>query len=582
MSGKKSREERKAKERSSKKSNSSEVSWDLIWKVLASIFAFAGSIATVYDLIGKIRSDVRTFTTLIVPGLVIIMWLIVLIQLVRKRNMYVIPLLAVTIIGGIVGGIGWQTYNQTEEDKVIVLVAAFDGPEEKYGLRRQMLEDLQEATKGYEDTVIIEGDDVVTSSESARELGEDEKADLVIWAWYRPTENPNITVHIENLSPTDFITIQESETYQPQASLAQLESFEIQRQLGSETSTLISFLNGMLRFESGDYKAAIEYFEKILEEDDISTLISLYDLFFNLGNSHLALGNHEGAIQGYDEAIELDSQKADAYFNRGISYFVLGQNKRAIEDYDKAIEINPEDASAYINRGNLHADLGQDERAIEDYDKAIEINPEDAVYYYNRGVSYADLEQHERAIEDFDKVIEVNPELSDAYYNRGRSYAALGQNKRAIEDYDKVIEINPEDASAYINRGNLHADLGQDERAIEDFDKAIEINPEDAVSYYNRGISYLALGQYERALEDFDKAIEINPEFLVAYTNRGVSYFALGQYEQAIEDFDKVIEINPEDATAYYNRGLLHAKLGKTAEAEADFKKYEELTGQKP
>ena len=54
-----------------------EVNWDLVWKVLASIFAFAGSVATVYDLVGKVRSDAQTFYSFILPGLIIIIWVIV-------------------------------------------------------------------------------------------------------------------------------------------------------------------------------------------------------------------------------------------------------------------------------------------------------------------------------------------------------------------------------------------------------------------------------------------------------------------------------------------------------------------------
>src|SRR5574341_575088 len=95
-----------------------------------------------------------------------------------------------------------------------------------------------------------------SGSSRARELGKNLQADIVIWGWYRPTENPSITVHIENLSPIQIETLQKSEIYKPQASLAQLESFEIQRKLGSETSTLISFIEGTLKYKSGDFQTA--------------------------------------------------------------------------------------------------------------------------------------------------------------------------------------------------------------------------------------------------------------------------------------------------------------------------------------
>jgi tetratricopeptide (TPR) repeat protein len=492
--------------RKGKKSNS----LGLIKDVLTLSGGLAGSILAIYGLVKTLRDDTAGFSWLILVGGGIWIWFLLRLFQTRRRAAY--SLIIISVFAGVIGWVGWQSRADMIEDRVIVLVAEFDGPEDDYGLRRQMLEDLQEFVKDYDDTVIIEGDEVVTSSAYARELGEEVKADLVIWAWYRPTENPNITVHIENLSPRDFETIQESETYQPQATLAQLESFEIQRQLGSETSTLVSFLTGMLRYEAGDYETATVRFEKILEEDYVSTFISRYDLFFNLGYSYTELGDYEGAIRSYNKAIEINPELALAYSNRGTSYGRLGQVERSIEDFDKAIEINPELELAYFNLGGAYGRLGQYERAIEKYDKVIEINPEFVDAYNSRGVSCAALGQNERAIEEYDKAIEINPEYVNAYYNRGVSYDRLRQYERATEEYAKAIEINPEFAEAYFNRGITYGTLGQYERAIEDFDKAIEINPEDATAYSNRGVAYVRLGKIAEAMADFERYEELTGE----------------------------------------------------------------------
>jgi tetratricopeptide (TPR) repeat protein len=485
--------------RKGKKSNS----LNLVKEVLTLIGGLAGSILAIYGLVKTFRDDSAGFSWLILVGAFI--WVIFLWRLFQTRRRAAYSLIIISVFAGVIGWVGWQSRADTIENKVIVLVAQFDGPEEKYGLRRQMMEDLQESAKGYEDTVIIEGGEVVTSSEYARELGEDVKADLVIWAWYRPTENPNITVHIENLSPEDFVTIQESESYQPQASLAQLETFEIQRQLGSETSTLVSFLNGVLLFEAGDYKAAVEHFEQILQANDISTFISLYDLSFNLGYSQHNLGNYERAIRNNDKAIELDPKSVAAYNNRGVDYYSLEQYERAIQDYDKAIELDPEKATAYYNRAGV---------------------------YYS-------LEQYERAIQDTDKAIELDPQFAFAYAGRGRAYSSLGQYERAIQDFDKVDEIAPQYSGNYNNRGLAYSSLGQYESAIRNYDRAIELDPENAAAYYNRGLDYYFLGKYELAIQDADKVIELNPQVAVAYNIRGLAYKQLGMTSEAEADFKK-------------------------------------------
>ncbi len=83
-----------------------------------------------------------------------------------------------------------QTGSQENQNKVIVAIAQFDGPEETYGLRNQILEELNTSLQGDQDIKIISINETVTiaqGSDYARKLGKQYQADLVFWGWYRPT-----------------------------------------------------------------------------------------------------------------------------------------------------------------------------------------------------------------------------------------------------------------------------------------------------------------------------------------------------------------------------------------------------------
>jgi tetratricopeptide (TPR) repeat protein len=526
------------------------IAWKIVISILGSIATLVGLVVGGLDFINYLREGYQDFLWLglIVVGLT---WLIILWLLFKQRNIYGILWLAVTVIAAVVSWRGMQSYNQTQEDKVIVLVAQFDGPEDIYGLHDQIIEDLRQATKEYDDTVIIDGKEVVTAgqgSEYARETGEKVKADLVIWAWYRPTEDPNITMHFENLSPGEITVISESEIYQPPSTLSELRSFEIQRQLGTETSTLVSFLTGLLRLKVGDYQIALERFGQVLDAEDISTYINPKTLHLYVGLSHQVLGELEQSVSHYDKVIELDPNLIEAYGNRGNAYNDMKQFSRAIEDYDIVSALDPEDYRAFYNRGLAYFHLGQYERAIQDYDHAIEIKPNYVWAYNNRGAAHLVLKQYELAIQDHNMAIMLDPRYPVAYFNRGLAYEALGQYRLAIKDFDKTIQLAPD----YVN------------------------------AYLRRGITYMDLDQYDDAIKDFTQTIALRPDSLDAYVNRGVSYGIVGQYERAISDLNQAIKIDPQDPDAYKNRALAYQKIGKIAEAEADFKKYEELTGQKP
>jgi serine/threonine protein kinase len=79
----------------------------------------------------------------------------------------------------------------------------------------------------------------------------------------------------------------------------------------------------------------------------------------------------------------------------------LGDKQGAIADYNQAIKLNPNFAFPYNNRGWAKYNLGDKQGAIADYNQAIKLNPDFAVPYYNRGLIYKELNDNEKAIKDF-------------------------------------------------------------------------------------------------------------------------------------------------------------------------------------
>ena len=67
------------------------------------------------------------------------------------------------------------------------------------------------------------------------------------------------------------------------------------------------------------------------------------------------------------------AQTAEDYYDRGIAKNELGDHKGAIQDYNKAIELNPNYALAYYKRGNAKIKLGQKDSGCLDLSKAGEM-----------------------------------------------------------------------------------------------------------------------------------------------------------------------------------------------------------------
>jgi tetratricopeptide (TPR) repeat protein len=78
----------------------------------------------------------------------------------------------------------------------------------------------------------------------------------------------------------------------------------------------------------------------------------------------------------------------------------LGDKQGALEDYGQAIQLNPNNSVAYSNRGDARRELGDKQGAIKDYTDAIRLNPKNAFAYLSRGITHAELGNKPQAIED--------------------------------------------------------------------------------------------------------------------------------------------------------------------------------------
>ncbi|MHC5933067.1 tetratricopeptide repeat protein [Nostoc sp.] len=253
---------------------------------------------------------------------------------------------------------------------------------------------------------------------------------------------------------------------------------------------------------------------------------------------------------------------ADAYISSGIARYNLGDYQGAIDDYNQALKINPDYALAYSNRGSARHNLADNQGAIDDYTQALKINPNYTDAYINRGSAPYNLANNQGAIDDYNQALKINPDHALAYSGRGVARYILGDNQGAIDDYNQALKINPNYininsnyALAYSNRGNARYNLGDYQGAIDDYNQSLKINPDYALAYSCRGNARYNLGDNQGAIDDYNQALKINPNDAHAAYRMGLARSALDK-QGAIDDSNQALKINPNDANAYNNRGL--------------------------
>lgn len=243
--------------------------------------------------------------------------------------------------------------------------------------------------------------------------------------------------------------------------------------------------------------------------------------------------NYSGAIQKWDEVINLVPEYAEGYYQRGSSYLELMEHEHNLEEY--TILLN---------------------HAREDFDLAISLSESPiGNYYFARYSIYDYLASIQETRAEFIPLEEIALENLIVSYRYGTDEPlanrnvlfvlyVLGRCDEMLVETQKQIEVQTEPSAT------LHLAMGLYYYCIEDFETAVEFT-EDAVRI---GIEkFLADGFCQRS---FDHAKVL---------------YSLEKYDEAIDELNFAIEVNPYFCGyRYYLRGLIYATIGDIEHAEKD------------
>lgn len=116
--------------------------------------------------------------------------------------------------------------------------------------------------------------------------------------------------------------------------------------------------------------------------------------------------NYAQAVNDANQAVSLAPNLADARVNLANAKFKRGDQNGALQDYEQALQLNPNNllkAGIYNNRGNVYFAQKNYETALSDYDRALNLRKNYADAFYNRGLANEALGNIQSAISDFQK-----------------------------------------------------------------------------------------------------------------------------------------------------------------------------------
>lgn len=222
---------------------------------------------------------------------------------------------------------------------------------------------------------------------------------------------------------------------------------------------------GIVYERAAKYNKAIAYYKESLEKESniitASRISSCYD----------DLGDYDKALEYCNQAIALDSVKANYLYEKANILDNAGRTQEAIKTMSDYIANTPDEPAGYYQRGWFKDHSGDIEGALEDYTMAITLQPNEAYAYLNRGVLYRLKGENDKAESDFKQVVRLDSIPEDAecsFY----AYYYLGQKDKAIEVLNTALDKDKK-GNCY-DAACLYSVMGEKEKALSYLRQSLE------------------------------------------------------------------------------------------------------------
>ena len=236
--------------------------------------------------------------------------------------------------------------------------------------------------------------------------------------------------------------------------------------LENPTKRLWTSILGDLYFQHGDYKQAIDTYQKAREIDENSDIDYMLSACFN------NIGELSDAMKYCNMVIEKDSSYSLSYSLRSSIFYNMGEMDSSICAINKYIEIAPEDASGYYKLAFLNKFIERYDDAVDKITDAIILTKDYAPYLMERGVIYEKTGKKDLALQDYASVIKTDTLLKKS---STRHFALLrsGREQEAIDWLNKMMVMFP-GSGMYYDAACVYSIINDPKTAISYLKKALD------------------------------------------------------------------------------------------------------------
>jgi len=175
----------------------------------------------------------------------------------------------------------------------------------------------------------------------------------------------------------------------------------------------------------------------------------------------LEMGEYDEAIEEFEEVVSMQSE-AQRYYDLGCTYLVREKFGKAIVAFQKALRINDLFAEAYQGLAEAYKGKGDKDQCEFYLKRAADI--------------YAEFDRMEKVKEIFIDILKYDNTANNPFNTLGVRLRKNGDYQGAIKAYKQALEITPNDENVYYNMAKAYFFMDDKENALKNVTMSLRMN----------------------------------------------------------------------------------------------------------
>jgi Flp pilus assembly protein TadD len=300
-----------------------------------------------------------------------------------------------------------------------------------------------------------------------------------------------------------------------------------------------------------------------------------------LGRVLAGRGEHAGAIERYETALEIAPRHAPLHYALALSYRALGRD----DDAGRHLEIassggpaspDPDPLVAAIAELEVGSDrdyregksrflAGRFTEATSLFEQVVEAEPDHAGAHGALGAALMRTNRNTEALAAYTKAVDLNPGNIDFL----RPYALLLLRSRRLDEAEtrmrEVLELGGDHYDDHHILGAALVGLERLDEAMIEFESALERKPDHtearAALIQILWRKTIAAGSDAEALPSLRRIVEIEPRHVQALTLLGGILESEGALAEALDAYERALAVNPNLPEVVARRNGLKARM---------------------